>query len=233
MTAHPTDELAAFALGALDPGEAGVIGAHVESCPSCRAEIRALGETAWMMAETAARDAAPALRAAIVERARRESRPERRPGPFSSLAAILGRPLPIAVPLSLAVALVVAATGYVVAQRDADRYGAALAGIAGARVVALAPTGEVDGVKGSLVVPQNGETPYLILELPAAPPGKTWEAWVIRGQTAVAAGITDARGLTTLVLRAPLVTGDTVAITAEPRGGLDQPTGKPVLAGRT
>jgi anti-sigma factor RsiW len=233
MTAHPTEELAAFALGVLDPGEAGAVRAHLDTCPSCRAEIRAFGETAWMMAETAARDAAPSVRAAIVERARRESRPARRPGPFGALAAILGRPLPFAVPLSLAVALVVAAAGYVVAQRDADRYGAALAGVAGARVVALAPTGEVDGVSGSLVVPQSGEAPYLILELPTAPPGKTWEAWVIRGQVAVAAGITDARGLTTLVLRAPLVAGDSVAITAEPRGGLDQPTGKPVLVGRT
>ena len=231
MRSHPTDDLAGFALGALDPDQAGAISTHVDSCASCRAEVHALTETTWRIAEAAARDTPPGLRAAIVERARLESRAARRPGPFGALGAIITRPLPLAVPLALAVALVVTATGYVVAQRDADRYAAVVADVAGGRVLALAPTGEVDGVRGSLVIPTSG-SPYLILELPASPPGKTWEAWVIRGQAAVAAGITDARGVSTLILRAPLGAGDTVAITAEPRGGLDQPTGKPVLAGR-
>ena len=233
MTAHPIDDLAAYALGALDPEEAKAIGAHVGSCARCRSDVRALSDTAWTIAESRARDVPPGLRAEIVERARRESRPSRAPGRFAAIVTLLGRPVPLVASLVLALALAIVTTGYVVAQRDAASYGAALAAIPGARIVALAPTGEIAGVRGSLVVPQNGDAPYLILDLPEAPSGKTWEAWVIRGQTAVPAGITDARGLTTLVLRAPLAAGDTVALTAEPAGGRDQPSGKPVLAGQS
>ena len=170
---------------------------------------------------------------AIVESASRETRAARTAGRANALFAFLARPTPLVASLALAVALVVATAGYVIAQRDADRYSTALAAIPGARVVALAPTGELAGVRGSLVVPQNGDAPYLILDLPDAPAGKTWEAWVIRGQTAVAAGITDGRGLTTLVLRASFAAGDTIAVTAEPSGGRDQPSGKPILAGQS
>ncbi len=232
MTDHPIDDLAAYALGALDADEARAVGAHVDSCARCQADVRAYSDTAWTIAESRARDVPAGLRASIVERARRESQPERA-APSRGIFAFFARPIPLMVPLALAIVLVIATTGYVVAQRDADRYGAALAAIPGARVVALAPTGELTGVRGSLVVPQNGDAPYLILDLPDAPAGKTWEAWVIRGQTAVAAGITDGRGLVTLVLRASFAAGDTIAVTAEPAGGRDQPSGKPVLAGQS
>ncbi len=40
---HPSpDVLTAYAAGALDPGFALVVGAHVENCPACRAQVRAL-----------------------------------------------------------------------------------------------------------------------------------------------------------------------------------------------
>jgi anti-sigma factor RsiW len=233
MTAHPVDDLAAYALGALDPDEARAIGAHLDTCARCREDLRTFSETAWTVAESRARDVPPDLRTAIVERARRESRPARTTGRFAAFGALLARPVPLAAALALAVALVVATTGYVAAQQDAARYSAALAAIPGARVVALAPTGEIAGVRGSLVVPQNGDAPYLLLDLPDAPAGKTWEAWVIRGQTAVAAGISDGRGVVTLVLRTSFAAGDTIAVTAEPAGGRDQPTGKPILAGQS
>src|SRR5439155_7189161 len=69
VTAHPIDDLAAYALGALDPEEARAIGAHVESCSRCRAELRTYSEAAWSIAESRARDVPPRLRAAIIERA--------------------------------------------------------------------------------------------------------------------------------------------------------------------
>jgi anti-sigma-K factor RskA len=233
MNAHPIDDLAAYALGTLDAEDARVVGSHVDSCSRCQADVRALSDTAWTIAESRARDVPAGLRGTIVERARREGRPERAAARSGPIFSFLARPVSLFTSLALGVALVVATTGYVIAQRDADRYGTALAAIPGARVVALAPTGELAGVRGSLVVPQNGDAPYLILDLPDAPAGKTWEAWVIRGQTAVAAGITDGRGITTLVLRASFAAGDTIAVTAEPAGGRDQPSGKPILAGQS
>ena len=231
MTVHPLDDLAAYALGILDDDELRAVTTHLESCASCRAEARALAETAWTIAETQGRDVPPRVRAAIVERARREGT-----APtvgWRGLWAELRRPVPLVVPLALAAVLIVALAGYGVARRDADRYAAVVANAVGAKVVPLAATGAATGVRGSLVVPSNGSPPYLILDLPAAGAGKTWEAWVIRGDVPVRAGVTDERGVTTLTLTTGVVNGDTVAITAEAAGGVDAPTGTPVLAGKS
>jgi anti-sigma factor RsiW len=229
MTLHPQGDLAAFVLGALDSEEARAVRIHLDSCEECRVEIRALGETAFAIAATAERDVPGGLRDRIVQRARHERAPRR----ASSFLDMFRRPVPLVVPVALAVLLAMSLAAYAGARRDSDRYASALSGIAGARVVALAPTGEVAGVRGSLVIPASGAAPYLILDLPAAPSGKTWEAWVLRGETPLAAGITSDRGVTTLVLTAPLATGDGVAVTLEPTGGVDRVTGAPVLAGKT
>jgi anti-sigma factor RsiW len=229
MTLHPRDDLPAFAIGALDAEEARAVRAHLDGCEACRAELRALDEAAFAIAGTAERDVPAGLRDVIVERARREGAPHR----TASFLDIFRRPVPVAFPVALAVLLAISLALYGGARRDSDRYASALSGIAGARVVALAPTGEVAGVRGSLVIPADGSAPYLILDLPAAPSGKTWEAWVLRGETPLAAGITNDRGVTTLVLTAPFAIGDGVAVTLEPSGGVDRVTGAPVLAGKT
>lgn len=231
MTDHPIDDLAAYAIGALDDEEQRLVGAHVATCPSCRTEVRAFSETAWTVAATAARDTPPHLRTAIVERARSTRSPLR--SGLAGLFDALRRPVPLVVPLALAAVLVVALVGYGTTRRDADRYAAVIAGAVGAKVVPLAATGAAAGVRGSLVVPANGSAPYLILDLPAAAAGKTWEAWVIRGDTPVRAGVTDDHGVTTLTLTTGVAPGDTVAVTAEPAGGVDAPTGAPVLAGKS
>ena len=38
---HPLDDLALYALDALDPDEARAVEAHLAGCPSCRAELDA------------------------------------------------------------------------------------------------------------------------------------------------------------------------------------------------
>jgi anti-sigma-K factor RskA len=232
MTVHPIDDLAAYALGVLGGDELRAVAAHLESCASCRAEVKAFAETAWTIAETQGRDAPPRLRAAIVERARGE-RGTATAGGLAGLWAELRRPVPLVVPLALAAVLIVALAGYGVARRDADRYAAVVANAVGAKVVPLAATGAATGVRGSLVLPTNGSAAYLILDLPAAGAGKTWEAWVIRGDVPVRAGVTDDRGVSTLTLTTGVVNGDTVAITAEAAGGVDAPTSTPVLAGKS
>jgi anti-sigma factor RsiW len=232
MTLHPRDDLAAFALGALEPDEERAVRAHLNSCEVCAAELSALEEAAFAIAATSERETPARLRRAIIERAHRD----RRAAPPRRLAALLDalrRPVPLAAPVALAVLLAISLAAYLGARNDSDRYARALSGLAGARVVALSPTGEVAGVRGSLVIPANGAAPYLILDLPAPPSGKTWEAWVLRGETPLAAGITNDRGVTTLVLTTRLVSGDGVAVTLEPAGGVDRVTGAPVLAGKT
>ena len=228
MNAHPTDDLAAYAIGALDEPEQRGVAAHLDACALCRAEVRSFAETAWAIAETAERDAPARLRGAIVGRAVQPARSSS----FGEILRALRRPVPAVVPLALAVVLVVAMAGYATARRDADHYAAAISSLAGARVVTLAATSAASsGMRASLVLPAGGAKPFLVLDLPAPAEGKTWEAWVIHGDAAARAGISDDRGVTTLELAVPLAPGDTVAITAEPRGGVDQPTGAPLLAG--
>jgi hypothetical protein len=124
------------------------------------------------VAETAARDAPVRLRAAIVDRARRDGAAPA--APRASLWSGLFRPVPLAVPLALAAVLVIALVGYGAARRDWPR------------------------ARRHSRIARRSE-----------------------------------RGITTLELAAPLGSGDTVAVTAEPPGGVDSPTGPPVLLGKS
>ena len=75
--------------------------------------------------------------------------------------------------------------------------------------------------------------PYLILQLPDPPAGKTWAAWVVRDGQALAAGLTGGRsGVVTLALTRPVQTGDELALTLEDAGGVPVPRGAMVLRGR-
>lgn len=235
MNGHPSDDLAAFALGVLDASERESVERHLSDCPACRDEVAAFAETAWSIAQTAALDTPPGLRESIVARATRDARPLATPRPvpiFDRVIGALRRPIPVAVPLALALLLVVSLAGLAGARRDADAYATALSGVASARVIPL--FGTETALRGSVIVPASGAPAYLILDLPAAPSGKVWEAWILNGEKPIAAGITAGRsGVTTILLTAPLGTGDGVAVTLEPAGGSRSPTTAPVLAGRT
>lgn len=228
--AHPRDDLAAYALGALDRDERQAVAAHLEGCETCRAEVASYQDAAWAFAETAATPPPAGLRERVVARERRAPDLGDR---LRALLAPLGRPVPFAVPVALALLVLASLVVLRGAQQDADAYARALAGVADGRVVALADTGESGQVRGALVIPSAGRA-YLVLRLPAPPAGKTWEAWVIRGEVPLAAGITEGRsGVVTLLLTQPVLAGDAVAVTLEPAGGLDRPSGRPVLLGRT
>lgn len=247
MSIHPTDDLAAFSIGALDAADATRVEAHLASCAVCAAEVASFAEVAWGIAELApAVRPAAVLRERVLDRVRPRavpaaadaraghtaSRPTRPwAGAFDGLARIFARRVPVAVPMALVLLLAVAVAGLGSARADADAYARAVAGVADGRVVMLAATPGSEA-RGTLVVPASG-APYLILRLPAPPPGKTWEAWVLRGQQPLAAGISgDRSGVVTLVLSQPVLPGDGVAVTLEDAGGVSAPRGPVVLQGR-
>ncbi len=62
-----------------------------------------------------------------------------------------------------------------------------------------------------------------------APSGKTYEAWVIEGDTPRPAGLF-AGGCRSVQLQEPLASGNTVAVTLEDEGGVDSPTTDPLLS---
>jgi anti-sigma factor RsiW len=231
---HPTEDLPAYALAALDSDERDLIAAHVETCATC---ARDLAQFEAALFEAAAIGAVqveppPDLRARIVLR-HRGALAMGRTSWTDRFVALLRRPVPAVVPAALAVLLVVALGIVGVSRQQNDAYTRALAGVADGRVVALAPTGANPDARGALVIPNQG-SPYLVVRLPAPPTGKAWEAWVLRpgpgGPIGVPAGTAERGDVFTLFLTAPLGAGDGVAITLETASGSAQPTTQPVLA---
>ena len=83
---------------------------------------------------------------------------------------------------------------------------------------------------GSLVV--SGEEAVLVLNgMQGAPAGKTYEVWVLDGQTPVRAGLfAGGRVRDVVPVQATVGPGAKVLVTLEPSGGVDAPTTSPIVA---
>jgi len=230
---HPIEDLPAYALGALDEPERITVAAHLETCDQCARDLAQFENALYEAAAVGAVRADPPrdLRSRIVRRHRGANVTRGNWG--AGVREWFARPVPLAVPLALAVLLVVSLVAVGTARREADTYARALAGVADGRVVALAPQKNAPAdARGALVIPRSGD-PYVVLELSSPPNGKAWEAWVIKGQRPIAAGLSGSGGVFTIVLSAPVGAGDVVAVTLEPAVGSSAPTSDPVLAGGT
>ena len=230
---HPTEDLPAYALGALDKDERAAIARHVETCPTCTRDLAQFEEALFEAAAIGAVNVDPPtdLRTRIVL-SHRGAGARSAPSWGDRIIEFLRRPVPAAVPIALAILLVVAFGVVGASRQQADTYARALAGVADGRVVALAPTGANPDARAAVVIPTQG-SPYLIVRLPAPPAGKAWEAWVLKagtaGPVALPAGTAERGDVFTLSLTAPLGAGDGVAVTLEPASGSAQPTTQPVL----
>ncbi|TMC74122.1 MAG: hypothetical protein E6J13_02620 [Chloroflexi bacterium] len=230
---HVTEDLPAYVLGALEPDERETVAAHLETCRECERDLSQFEEALYEAAAIGAVEVEPprGLRTRIVLR-HRDARVPSTTSWDDRIVAFLRRPLPAALPLALAVLLVVAFVVVGATRQQADSYERALAGVVDGRVVALAPTGVNPNARAAVVIPTQGSA-YLVVRIPAPPAGKAWEAWVLRpgasGPTAIPAGIAERGDVFTLPLTVPLSAGDGVAITLEPAVGSAQPTTEPVL----
>lgn len=206
------DLTAGYALDALSPAEAAEYEAHLAQCEQCRDALAALGDTAASLAWAVDAPAPPArLRAAILSRAAEERSnvvPLRRPWAFRATAAAA------AVAACAAVALGV---------WGATRGGSSCA--AGWRCSALA-----DG-RGIVTVDPTGQA-AMVVRLPVAPAGKTYEAWVIENGAARPAGLFSGGATTTVRLTRTVPRGATIAATVERAGGVQAPTSTPVFSAR-
>lgn len=214
------DDIAAYLLGALEPGEAAELERHVAGCAECEEELQRLRPAVQVLPETVERVEAPAaLRGRLMEQVRSEAAgsqaapaarqaPRRRFGlrPLAGLAAV---------------ALVVAAIGgYAI--RDG--------GSGGPRTTTV-HTGHSPGVTAEMV--REGETGTLRLaNLHQLPAGKVLQAWVQRGKQVVSAKalfVPNSDGTATATIDG-MRGVSTVMVTAEPRGGSVQPTSKPIVS---
>lgn len=80
----------------------------------------------------------------------------------------------------------------------------------------------------------RGDAAVMFDELTALEDGQVYEAWFIRGDDAVAAGIFEAESGTAVhVLDGTMEPGDVIGVTIEPAGGSEAPTSDPILVAET
>ncbi len=217
------EELAAYLLGALAPGEAEEVERHLEGCDRCQAELRWLTPARDALPETVVRlEAPPELRERLLSEVRADARraegaarpARRRLGWFRNAA---WRPLAAAAALLLIVAAVV---GYEVGSGGSG-------GGSPTKVEVDGPTGVVAAVSMEGTVHGRIE----LSDVHPLPHDRVLEAWLERdgkveavptlfvpnseGEAATTLG--DMRGVST------------VMVTQEPPGGSSAPTSKPIV----
>ena len=208
---------AGYALDALDPDEHAQYEAHLATCEPCRDELQGFWQVSASLARAAGGPQPPAaLRGRILEQARSE-RPKVVPLRRRFTLPVL---LPAAVAAVAAIAIGIWAVGL---SRDLDD--------ANDRLAVLGdPNAQVfETAKGeaNLVVTPSGEAALVVRMLAPAPAGKDYQIWVFENGVPKSAGLFERPGVTRLTR--PVEPGQTVAVTVEPDGGLDAPSGAPLF----
>jgi anti-sigma-K factor RskA len=229
MSQDPHDLVAPYALDALDDDERARFEEHLAECEECTEVLAQLREPVAALAYAAEGPAPPeALRGRIIEAARSEPRAAvmrfpRRNWALPAAAAVA------AVAAVVAVGLGVWATSL---SRSLDRERDAKAAYSEALTLLASSNPTVrplSGAKGSLLVSANGKAAIVVCGLDKAPSDKTYEAWVIRGQTPRSAGLfLGGSGCRPILLGRSVARGSTVAVTLERAGGTTAPT-TPIL----
>jgi anti-sigma-K factor RskA len=216
---HWRDELAAFLLGALEPGEAAELERHLAGCAECEGELRWLRPAVQVLPETVERvETPPALRERLMEQVRSEAEGTRAGSATRrSLRRRLGlRPLAGLAVLALVLAAI---AGYAI--RDGSGGGG----------TTTVTAGHSPGVTAAMV--REGDTGTLRLaNLHQLPADEVLQAWVRRDGRVVSAKalfVPNSDGTATATIDG--MNGvDVVMVTAEPRGGSRQPTSAPIVS---
>jgi anti-sigma-K factor RskA len=226
------DLTAAYALDALDADEAEAYETHLARCERCRAELAALTETAGALAWAVDAPAPPpALRARLLDAAAAER---------SNVVPLPGRPAWVFRATAAAAAVAACAAiglGIWAGQLSRSLHHERAAAAQTAAILADPASRRIGitGGNGVVAVNPEGEGVLVVRKLPAAPAGKTYEAWVIpRGGAPKPAGLFRGGTAATIVrLAQPVPRGAVVAATIERAGGAAAPSGTPIFSARS
>jgi anti-sigma-K factor RskA len=223
---HRREDLAAYALGALEKSEAVELQAHLGDCEACRAHLRWLQPAVDLLGRSVEQLEAPAgLRRRLVATVRAEARQAsldagggREPGRLRDWGAMLWRPATAVAAGALIVAG--AAAGYLLHEP----------GDASSVVTARPASGAPATLAGTLER-QDGSAILTMSHLPALPANDVYEAWVQRDGAVQPSSLFVPRRDRTAdaAVPGPLDGADAVLVTREPRGGSPQPTSPPLL----
>lgn len=239
MNAGIHELTAGYALDALDAREREAFEAHLPGCERCQEELAGFWEVTGALA-IAASGAEPSagLRERILASVEADRRREAEEG-TSNVIPLEARRRRRLVPLlaaasAAAAALALGAGLYAVALHGRlgdtraalaqERVAAAVLADPSARTVALARG------RGRLVVAPAGSAALVLDDLAPAPPGKTYQVWVVRGSRPRAAGLFQAGGREVVGVSGDVKPGDVVAVTLERAGGAAAPTSPPLAA---
>lgn len=251
MSAHKefAEDLALYAVGSLQPAQRAALEKHLSECPACRRELHELvGDTA-LLAMSVPHQAPPArARQRLMSAIATESRETR--APQAPMWRIL---IPSLAAMALAIFAVVLwqrdlGLRHQVANleenlarqqeqlRSANEVLATLTDPAAARFT-LSAANTPTRPQGKAIYARNrGSLIFLATNMPALPPQKAYELWLIPATGApIPAGVfkPDANGSAT-VINPPLpgnVEAKTFAITVEPEIGSPAPTSQIIMVG--
>jgi anti-sigma-K factor RskA len=221
------DDLAAYALGALEPAEAAELERHIEDCKSCRERVEWLRPAVDVLPASVEQRTPPeSLRENLLATVRAESAAsEAQPAPqraswWQGLRVAIARP---AVAMTALIVLTVGvAAGYLIRGSGEEMP----AGLVSAR-----PLGP-QAAQVSATLERHGDSATLhVQEMPELGADEVYEVWVRR------AGVMEPRSTFVLgmdggaeaAVPGPLGDADAVLVTAEPRPGSRQPTTEPLL----
>ncbi|HEX2171043.1 MAG TPA: anti-sigma factor [Dehalococcoidia bacterium] len=226
---HVQDDLAAYALDILDPGEVAAVEHHLAGCRTCRAayaELReAAEELAWTVPEASPR---PGLRDAILGGL--TVRPTRRLERWSRLRPILAA--------AAAIAIFLLGFGSASFFGRLSRPGPEVDlgdvfNPARVQVAVLQPTENApQATARAYFEPDRKEIVLAVDDLPPAPPGQVYQLWANAGNRRWSAGtFTGDQPIYRFTCPREMGLYDSLGVTVEPAGGRAEPSGPRVLAG--
>ncbi len=209
-------DVAAYALGALDPSEAKAFEAHLETCAACRDELAAYrGVVDALPISAPAHQAPRRLRRRVLSTVRSEARA--RSGGQRRRRPSLRQP-------ALAVGTVLAVILIAIAAIE----------LSGGKTHTHVYAARVTGSRGSAEVTVTGTQAQLVVHhFPAPAAGKIYEVWLQRrGQAPTPSGAlfsVPASGTSAVALPSNLRGVHLVMVTQEPAGGTRAPTRAPII----
>jgi len=229
------DLTAAYALDALDADERDRYEAHLAQCERCRGELATLGEATTALALAVPAPAPPArLRSRILDAAAAE---RANVVPLSMRRVWLTRATAAAASVAACAAIGLGVWGATLSN-DLANQKALNAQNERATQILLDPASQktnLRGGRGMVAIDATGRGVLVVDRLPAAPSGKTYEAWVIPpGGEPQRAGLFKGGGSMTMVpLEKSVPAGSVVAATVERSGGVSKPTATPIFSAQT
>jgi len=232
----------AYTLDALERDEKTAFERHLESCESCRDEVRSFNDAVTAMADDAASPPPDRLRAAVLSAITqvRPLAPEVAVEPVTNVIPLAPRRarrattwLAVAAAV-LGIAMAGAVWRMTSLQTQVSQLASASAELSAVLTAAdatMAGATASTGGRATVVMSEsNGEAALVTSNLAPVPDGMTYQVWFVGEDKIVPAGFVPGSANT-----ATLLTGDpkgavAVGITVEPAGGSAQPTSKPFLA---